>query len=89
MNWFLTELQAELEFMKRITKKVVKRKSKLIIKKGNIMPFDPTFEADMQAVAEKDAAIYPAGFSVTVEVPPTTPVTVTEKFVPGQPPAVI
>ena len=53
------------------------------------MPFDPTFEADLQAVAEKDAAIYPAGFSVTVEVPPTTPVVITEKFVAGTPPTVV
>jgi len=43
------------------------------------MSFDPTFEADLQAVAEKDAAIYPAGFSVSVDVSSATPVTLTEK----------
>ncbi len=78
-------------FMKKIIKKVKRPKKRKTIKslkkERTIMPFDPGFEADMQAVAEKN--VYPQGFSVSVEVPPTTPVTVTEKFVAGQPPAVV
>jgi hypothetical protein len=43
----------------------------------------------LQAVAEKNAAVVPQGFSVTVEVPPTAPVMETTKFVAGQPPVVV
>lgn len=76
--------------MKKVVKKVKRKYTrKLIIKERTKMPFDATFEADLQAVAEKDAAIYPAGFTVSVEVPPTTPVVVTEKFVAGQTPTVV
>jgi hypothetical protein len=72
------------KFVKKI-KRSYKQKIKLIERKT--MPFDPGFEADMQAVAEKN--VYPAGFTVSVEVPPTTPVVVTEKFVAGLPPVVV
>ena len=86
-NLITDELKGEWEMVKKLIKKLKRpyRRKKLIERKT--MPFDAGFEADMQAVAEKN--VYPAGFSVSVEVPPTTPVVVTEKFVAGQPPVVV
>lgn len=82
------ELKLEWEMIKKTIKKLKRSyKRKKIKVERTIMSFDPGFEADMQAVAEKN--VYPAGFSVTVEVPPTTPVILTEKFVAGQPPVVV
>lgn len=73
--------------IKKVLKKIKRKRKKIIKLERTIMPFDAGFEADMQVIAEKN--VYPAGFSVSVEVPPTTPVVVTEKFVAGQPPVVV
>lgn len=69
--WILTELQAEIEFMK----KLVKRKPKLLKKKGKFMT-DQEYQAGMTAaiVAYQATVTYPVqGFSYTYTPGSVTP----------------
>lgn len=73
MNWIFTRIDAEIEFMK----KIIKRKSKLLIKKGKIMS-DSDYQAGMTAAivayqASLSGAYPTTGFSYSY-TPPVTAV---------------
>jgi hypothetical protein len=73
--WLITELQAELEFMKRIIKKVIKRKPKSLKKKGLSMT-DAEYQAGMTAaiVAYQATITFPVqGFSYSYTPGSVTP----------------
>lgn len=77
--WIFTRLQQEIEFMRKLAKKI---KKKLIIKHNTM---DATLQADLQAVADKDVIIAPNGFDVTVTPAPVPPVAETVHFTPSVP----
>ncbi len=78
----ITELKEELVYMRKVLSKVKRPTRRKIIKQRSFM--DATLQADLQAVADKDAAT----FKVVQEVPPTVPVVETTQFAPGVPPVV-